>query len=465
MKVAFIIIGGILVVTFIALPPFYLLLFVGEKLLAGIPLGRGVRFLLIVVKNLRRNFLRTGLTFLATFVLVFVVTMVWSVLHFMDELAAEKTKDIKVIVTEKWQMASHLPMSYEDPLSQGGVPANRPGTVRPMDSMTWQIYFGSTSREKKTREDIVFFIALEPRKLLTMMDEIMDEIRPGGSGKMEKLRPEQVRELEECVAKMERDKRSVIVGSTRLMMLNKKVGDRFSVFGENLAGIDLECEIVGVFPPGRYNEFAVMNRQYLNDAIASYPRTHGGRQHPLADKTLDMVWLQVHDKDEFNKLAAQIDSSPSFSTPAVKCQTLSAAVATQLEGLKSILWGLRWLLAPGILAVMALVLSNAIGISVRERRGEMALLKVMGFQPIQIVGLVTGEAVLLGAIGGFLSTLFSIVMIDYVLVSFTSAILNVPPSALWWGPAMGGLAALLGSLLPAWSACNVKVSDVFARVA
>src|SRR5215467_12420460 len=131
MKVAFIIIGGILVVTFIALPPFYLLLYVGEKLLAGIPLGRGVRFLLIVVKNLRRNFLRTGLTFLATFVFVFVVTMVWSVLHFMDELAAEKTKDIKVIVTEKWQMASHLPMSYEDPLSQGGVPAHRPGTVRP----------------------------------------------------------------------------------------------------------------------------------------------------------------------------------------------------------------------------------------------------------------------------------------------------------------------------------------------
>src|SRR6266851_1211271 len=117
MNIVFIILGGILAVTFIALPPFFLLLFVGEKLLARLPLGRPGRFLLIMVKNLWRNALRTGLTFLATFVLVFVVTMVWSVLHFMDELAAEKTKDLKVIVTEKWQMASHLPMAYERPLS------------------------------------------------------------------------------------------------------------------------------------------------------------------------------------------------------------------------------------------------------------------------------------------------------------------------------------------------------------
>ncbi len=465
MNIVFIIIGGILAVTFIALPPFFLLLFVGEKLLARLPLGRPGRFLLIMVKNLWRNALRTGLTFLATFVLVFVVTMVWSVLHFMDELAAEKTKDLKVIVTEKWQMASHLPMAYERPLSEGGVPPNRAGTVHPMDSMTWQIFLGSTTREKMTRADIVFFIALEPRKLLTMMDEVMDEVRPGGSGKMEKLRPEQVHELENCVAKMEKDKRAAIVGTTRLMMLNKKVGERFTVYGSNVAGIDLEFEIIGVFPPGRYNEFAVMNRKYLNDAIDAYPGSHGNRQHPLANKSLDMVWLKVLDKNQFNQLAQQIDSSPSFSSPAVKCQTLSAAVATVLEGSKTIIWGLRWLLAPGILAVMALVLSNAISISVRERRGEMALLKVLGFQPFQIVALVTGEAIVLGAIGGFLSTLFSIVMIDWVLVSFTSAILNVPDSALWWGPLVGGLAALAGSLLPAWSACKVKVSDVMARVA
>jgi putative ABC transport system permease protein len=41
----------------------------------------------------------------------------------------------------------------------------------------------------------------------------------------------------------------------------------------------------------------------------------------------------------------------------------------------------------------------------------------------------------------------------------------IPHGALWWGPAVGALAALLGSVLPAWSACSVKVAEVFSKVA
>jgi putative ABC transport system permease protein len=41
----------------------------------------------------------------------------------------------------------------------------------------------------------------------------------------------------------------------------------------------------------------------------------------------------------------------------------------------------------------------------------------------------------------------------------------IPYAALWWGPAIGGLAALLGSFLPAWSARSVKVAEVFSKVA
>ena len=36
--------------------------------------------------------------------------------------------------------------------------------------------------------------------------------------------------------------------------------------------------------------------------------------------------------------------------------------------------------------------------------------------------------------------------------------------ALWWGFLLGGLTALAGSFLPAWSARTVRVSEVFAKV-
>jgi putative ABC transport system permease protein len=357
-----------------------------------------------------------------------------------------------------------MPFGYARPLGEGAIDSLHPGEVRPRDSMTWQFYAGSLTPDKQTRDDMVGFLVVEPRKILTMFNDILNDISPDQSGGG-KLQPEQVRQLEGAVAAMEKNKRAVILGPGRLKAINKQVGDRFSLFGRNYTGIDLEFEIVGVFPPGRYNELSVMNRDYLNDSLDAYPRTHGGARHPLADRSLNLVWLQVPDQPSFNQLAQQIDSSPLFGSPAVKCQTLSAEIATVLEAYKDLIWGMRWLLTPSILATMALVLSNAISISVRERRGELALLKVLGFRPGQILALVVGEAVSLGAAGGLLSALFSYLIIDKALANYNDSPIHIPESALWWGPTVGGLAALAGSLSPAWSACRVKVSQVLARVA
>ena len=64
---------------------------------------------------------------------------------------------------------------------------------------------------------------------------------------------------------------------------------------------------------------------------------------------------------------------------------------------KDLLFGLSVaILVPAILATMALVIANAISISVRERRREMAVLKVLGFARSQILILVLGEALLIG---------------------------------------------------------------------
>src|SRR5947209_2957874 len=95
-----------------------------------------VRFIL---KSLRRNLLRTMLTSLATMVLVFVVTVVWSVLKLVDDVTTEKAKDFKAIVTEKNMMPSQIPDGDADFLSTGAF-NKKPGEyeVKANDSMTWQ---------------------------------------------------------------------------------------------------------------------------------------------------------------------------------------------------------------------------------------------------------------------------------------------------------------------------------------
>jgi putative ABC transport system permease protein len=287
---------GIVVAAVFALLPLLLILFAGEFLLNLLQIGRVSRFLLIMLKSLRRNLLRTSLTYLATLVLVMVVTLVWSLLAYLDALMVEKTKDLKVIVSDKWQAFSNMPWSYARPLSEGA--ALRSEDTRPQDSMTWQFYVGTLDPAKKTRENLVFFIALEPRKLLSIMDELMAEIRPGAERESASAKAQ--REfMNAVVQKMESNKRAAILGRERLTAINKRVGERFTVTGMNYSGIDLEFEIVGEIPDSRYTQSAIMNREYLNDALDTYPKTHGGARHPFADKSLNLVWLQVADQREF----------------------------------------------------------------------------------------------------------------------------------------------------------------------
>ena len=417
-----------------------------------------MKFLLLILKNVRRHPLRAVLTSLGTMVLVCVVTSVWTVLAFFDSFTVERKTDLKAIVTDRWRIPSQMPWSYARSLSEGAP--RRAGDLRvdPKDSMTWQFYGGTLDQGPATRENIVFAIAMDPRKIRTMMDEL------------EELPPEQAASMDAAVARLIANRRGIIVGKDRLAALNKRVGERFTIYSQMYRGIDLEFEIVGVFPPGRYDAFAAMNADYLNEAIDAYGHQPGNSPHPLADKRLNLVWLRLADEDAFNRVSAQIASSPEYTNPAVKCETLASLVTTSMAALRDIIWGVRWLLVPAALVSLSLLIANSISISVRQRRTELAVLKVLGFRPRQILLLVLGEALAIGSVSGLASAGITYVLINDVLggIKFPVGLINsmyVPGEAVWWGIGIGTGTALLGSLMPAWTARNVKVAEVFSKVA
>lgn len=414
-----------------------------------------LKYFVLIGRNLRRNVLRTTLTALGTMVLVFVVTLIWSILHLLDSVMAEKDSNLKAIITERWQIPSQMPYAYAAPLSEGA--ARNPGDIKPQDAMTWQFFGGSLSLEKRSREDLVFAFAMEPKKLVTMMDDL------------DNLPPDLDRVLRENIAKMEANRQAMLIGEEKLKKIKQKVGDRIKLYSINFKDINLEFEIIGTLPPGRYDETAVINCDYLNRALDNY-RSRDGKKHPLAGKSLNLVWIRVADLEQFSQVADQLANSPLFTDPAVKCETASSGIASFLEAYRDLIWGMRWLLSPAILVTLSLVISNAISISVRERRLEMAVLKVLGFQPWQLLWLVLGEALLIGVLAGLTSAGGTYWIINNYLggvkfpIAFFPAFM-IPFDAIWWGIAIGTLTSLAGSIMPAWSARKVKVSDVFAKVA
>ena len=418
-----------------------------------------MKFFLLILKNLRRNSLRTILTGLGTIVLVFVVTLIWSVLDFLNKATEEKSQNLKMIVTERWQIPSQMPFTYAATLAEGA--ARNEGDVRPSDSMSWAFYGGTLDPEKMTIDNFLFGIATRPESVMSMMDEL-DEMEPGA---------ERDRMIALC-DQLKTNKQGLIVGVDRLKAIDKRVGDRVTVHGIIYKGIDLEFEILGTFPEkiARYAQSAVFNRDYLYDSIDAWPRTHQGEQHPLAQKNMNIMWLRVPSNEAFEQVSRQIENSPLYTSPAVKCQTLSSAVSSFLDAYRDLIWGARFLLSPAILVTLSLIISNSISISVRERRKEMAVLKVLGFRPTDILLLVMGEALLIGAMSGLLSAVTTTLFINEVMgglklpIAFFQAF-TIPNEAILWGLAIGAGTAFVGSLVPAWNARRVRVSDVFSKVA
>ncbi len=415
-----------------------------------------MKFFMLIFKNLRRNLLRSILTSAGVMVLVFVITLIWSILGFLDVATSEKTSNFKGIVTEKWSIPSQMPFAYATTLENGA--AREETDVKPMDSMTWQFFIGSTEKGKGfSLKTFVFAFCMEPRKMLTMMDEL-DSLQPGPRA-----------ELNEAIQKMEMNRQGIIIGQKRLAALEKKVGERIKIFGTNYRDLELECEIVGTLPLGRYDNNSFINRDYLNASLDAY-KASKGKPHPLANKTMNLVWVKVPNKETFTKVSGQIDQSPMFTSPPVKIETASSGVSNFLAAYKDLLTIFRWILAPSIIATLTVVISNAISISVRERRKEMAILKVIGFQPNQIMFLVLGEAILLGVVAGSISSIGTYFFVNRIIggIPFPIAFFSSFPvldGALWWGAAIGFATSFAGSILPALSTRSIKVVDVFSKVA
>ena len=218
------------------------------------------------------------------------------------------------------------------------------------------------------------------------------------------LPPDQHKQLLADIAKLKATRQGIILGNNHIRATNKRIGERLKLSGMSISkGLDLEFEIVGAFPPGRYDTMAAFNRDYFVNALDAY-EVATSSEAPWGERNLSLVLLKVADSKAFEAVASQMENSPELSSPAVRCETMASGISQMLEPYRDLIFGVRWYLSTACLATILLVIANAIGISVRERRLEMAMLKVLGFRPRQIMLLVLGESLLLGTTAGFLGS-------------------------------------------------------------
>jgi putative ABC transport system permease protein len=451
--------GGLIAIAFfiglITLPVFFAVLYTVEqvaRLTAETTGGFASKLVLIMFRGLRRSPLRTSLTYLALFVLTMVLAFIYSVLVFMDNVTKEKEANFKAIVTHRTMVPSQMPPGHYERFKHL-VLDELPPEMRPVnganDIMSWAFVLGTTDKVNKKPDNALFLLSTEPGKILTMMDW-PDDLTADEKGM-----------IDAAVAAMESNKQAIVVSESRLKKLNIRVGQRIKIFGLNYPDLDFEFDIVGMLPAGKYEGLAFMNKAYLDQLIKAKPLDYSMR-----DKSVNLIWVRLPNKAAFERLNAMVDDPKNFPPPQIKMETASSGIGAWIEPIKDILFGLKWVMSPAMVAIMCLVIANAISIGVRERRTEMAVLKVLGFQPRHILLLVLGEAVLIGLLAGAMSTIivYQIVAALGIHAGMFGSF-RIPREVLAYGPLLGVAVSVAGSIGPALSAKKVRVAEVFAKVA
>ncbi len=452
-----ILVGLAILLAVLTLPLFYAVLF-GIRISLSIAQTSGIRlfnYLNMIFRSITRSLLRTSLVYVAIFVLTFMISGLWSILSFLDGATAEKENNLKAVITEKNQIPSQMRPSLEAEIQK--IAMSLPPEMRPKggddDIMTWSFVGGTLDPTNRSIKNTIFLFCMQPRRLLTMMDGL------------DELTGEQRQLLEWGIAEMERNPKAIVVGKERLKTMEKQVGDRIKITSLNYKDIDFEYEIIAELPEGRYDQSAVMNRDYLYNALRDYERSKG--KHPMAEKCLNLIWIRLPSKEAFEVMAGEVNKKGRFS-PAIKMETASAAIGTWLDPYADIVFAMRYFISPVLLIIITLIVSIPVSLGVRERKTEMAVMKVLGFKPLHVLAIVLFEALLVGILSGSISTTLiygSVAMsggIKFPIAFFPKFMISV--NILWWGPAIGGITAFAGSIVPSWLAQKTRASEVFARV-
>jgi putative ABC transport system permease protein len=119
-----------------------------------------------------------------------------------------------------------------------------------------------------------------------------------------------------------------------------------------------------------------------------------------------------------------------------------------------------------VIGVILVLLANTMAMSSRERMGEYAVLKTMGYRPRHLAGLIMGESLLLATMGGLIGLALTFPMVHLFKTKLGQYFRVFPLTnttlALGLGTALA--VGILAALLPAWRAAQVGIAEALRKV-
>ncbi len=387
-----------------------------------------MKFLTYILRNARRNPIRSLLTIASMTVSLFLIMILVSFFTIQSEVLTSSKVHNRIITLNAQGFAGVVPIAYSQEIKAlDGVVTLTP--------FSW--YGGKFGEETLPFAQF----AIDPDTFFQIYDEFT-------------LPADQLKAFSE-------DKAGCVVGRRLAEDRGFKVGDPLPLKGD-LYPFDLKLTIRGIYdgPRDRDRRMCVFHWDYFDDQMKiSTQGTNSGNAGCYV--------IKCKTGDQMASLSKKIDNLFLNSDNATRTQTEEQFSKFFMEMLGDLKGVMRWIGAAVIVSLI-FVAGNAMAMALRERTTEIAVLKAIGYGNSLILFLVLAEAMLVSGIGGFLGTIGCKALCDVVDVSkFTAGLL--PFFYIPWSTALVGLIFSLGvgffsGIVPAAMAARLSVVNGLRKV-
>ncbi len=380
-----------------------------------------MKFLPLIAANLLRKKVRTSLTVGSFAVALFLFGLLAAIRGAFNQ-GVEVAGANRLIVVNRVSIIQPLPIAYRDRLLR--IPG-----VAGVSHFAW---FGGVYKDEKN-----FFpqFAVDIETIRPMFPEFrVDE-----------------QQLQAFVA----DKAGCFAGESTAKRFGWKAGDVIPIRGAGFPG-NWEFTLRGIYRGSRPQDDTTQfwfRADYLEEKAPPWWKGYVG-----------WYYVRIENPDEAPRIVKAIDDTFANSAWETRAQTEKAMAASFVKQMGNIEL-LILSIGSVVFFTLLLVTGNTMAIAVRERTGELAVLKAVGFSDGFVLLLVLAESILIAAVGGGLGLLGAKLfamggdptggMLPYF---------DVPGPTLGLGLLLALAVGAVAGLLPAVSAMRLQVIDALRRM-
>jgi putative ABC transport system permease protein len=324
----------------------------------------------VLLQNLRRNPLRTALTCIAFALPMGIFVAAISLVVGLREMQAASEKQLRLAVHHKVTLINILPEGMRRKIEALDPDKRRIASV---NGMRW---FGG---QRENSQNTI-------QSLATDMDTF-----PATFSEINMTQPE--------IDQWQRERRAALIGTNLALEFAWKLGDRVTLKSSIPPYLPLDFIVIKIMADESKANLVYFRRDYLEDSLKE-------AGFPLSG--CNMFWVKCHN---------------AANSPDETISEDENAFINNFVQATGNIPGLIQVISIVVVFIITMIGGNTVMMSFRERVGELAVFKAVGFRSHRVFTLVLAESVLLALFGSLLG-----------IVPVTALLTTFPVRGLFLGP-------------------------------